>query len=115
MPPFFPMTWVRCSDPCDSMGRGAGAIVLGGLLYALRAPSVLTLDGFDPVGNPRCRFKRIVRGWTGRGGMRAYLFVSSRHLLGGIVILSSHYDMVELERLIEATGRPVNGNFTERA
>ncbi len=47
--------------------------------------------------------------------MRAYLFVSSRHLLGGIVILSSHYDMVELERLIEATGRPVNGNFTERA
>jgi hypothetical protein len=48
------------------------------------------------------------------GGTHAYLFLSSRLVLGGIVVLASHYDRGEIERLIAATGRPVNGDFTER-
>ena len=100
----------------------AGGVVVGWLVYALQAPSVLTVDGnLVRLEGPLIRrrvstmqIQEIVRGWTGRGGMHAYLFVSSKLLLGGIVILASQYDRVELERLIAATGRPVSGDFTER-
>jgi hypothetical protein len=100
----------------------AGGIVFGWLIYAISAPSVLTLDGdlirFEgPLIRrrvPTTQIQEIVRGWTGRGGMRAYLFVSRRRLLGGIEVFASHYDWVEIERLIAATGRPVSGDFTER-
>ena len=100
----------------------AGGVLLGWLIYALGAPSVLTLDGdllrFEgPLIRrrvPTTQIQEIVRGWTGRGGMRAYLFVSRRRLLGGIEVLASHYDQVDIERLIAATGLPVNGDFTER-
>ena len=92
------------------------------MTYALEAPPVLTLDGDSirlegPLIRRRLsttQIREIVRGWTGRGGMRAYLFVSTRLVLGGIVLLAAHYDRVEIERLIAATGRPVTGEFTER-
>jgi hypothetical protein len=100
----------------------AGGLVVGWLVYALQAPSVLTLDGdLIRLEGPLIRrrlstiqIQEIVRGRTGRGGMRAYLFVSRRLLLGGIEVFASHYDPVEIERLIAATGRPVSGDFTER-
>ena len=100
----------------------AGGVVVGWLVYAFQAPSVLTVDGdLVRLEGPLIRrrvltmqIQEIVRGWTGRGGIRAYLFVSNKRLLGGIVILASHYDRVEIERLIAATGRPVSGDFTER-
>jgi hypothetical protein len=102
----------------------AGGVVLGWLFYGLGAPPVLTLDG-DLIRLKRPLIRRristmdiqeIVRGRTGKARMPAYRFVNSKYgwlALGDILIFASQYDRVEIERLIAATGRPVNGDFTD--
>ena len=103
---------------------GLGAVI-GWLAYALQAPSVITLDaGTMALRGPlihrkvsTAQIQEVVRGWTGRGGMRAYRFVSGKGswlVLGDIVIIASQYDPAAIEALIAATGKPVTGDFTER-
>jgi hypothetical protein len=100
----------------------AGGVVVGWLVYAVQAPAVLTVDGGllrveGPLIRrrvPTTRIQEIVRGKTGKAQMWAYLFLISGWLgFGDITILASHYDRVEIERLIAATGRPVSGDFTD--
>jgi hypothetical protein len=102
----------------------AGGVILGWLVYALGAPPVLTVDG-DLIRLQRPLFRRrvptmdiqeIVRGRTGKARIPAYRFVNSKYgwfALGDILILASQYDRVEIEGLIAATGRPVDGDFTD--
>jgi hypothetical protein len=102
----------------------AGGVVLGWLVYAVEAPSILTLDGDlillkGPLIRRRAstmQIQEIVRGRTGRFQLFTYRFekINGGWLgLGDFFILASQYDRVEIERLIAATGRPVNGDFTE--
>jgi hypothetical protein len=102
----------------------AGGVVLGWLVYALGAPPVLTVDGnLIQLKKPLIRrrvstmdIQEIVRGRTGKAGRPAYRFVNSKYgwlALGDILIFASQYDRVEIERLIAATGRPVDGDFTD--
>jgi hypothetical protein len=104
----------------------AGGVVVGWFVYALQAPSVLTVDGdLIRLKGPlirrsvsTTRIQEIVRVVTGRARMRAYLFETSSGGwlgIGDIVIIASQYDLAELERLITVTGRPLNGDFTDIA
>jgi len=101
-----------------------GGVVLGWLVYGLGAPPVLTVDGdLIRLKKPLIRrrvstvdIQEIVRGRTGKARMPAYRFVNSKYgwlALGDILIFASQYDRVEIEGLIAATGRPVDGDFTD--
>ena len=102
----------------------AGGVVLGCLVYGLGAPPVLSVDG-DLIRLKRPLIHRrvpimdiqeIVRGRTGKARVPAYRFVNSKYgwlALGDILIFASQYDRVEIEGLIAATGRPVDGDFTD--
>ncbi|HEX9094558.1 MAG TPA: hypothetical protein VF990_00495 [Candidatus Dormibacteraeota bacterium] len=101
----------------------AVGVVIGWLFYAFEAPSVLTLNADSiraegPLIRKRVatiRIQEILRVRSGKAGP-AYLFETSTRGflgLGDILVLASHYDRVEIERFIAATGRPVNGDFTD--